>query len=75
MGTRWIYDGEHDPVLRAQLAALLRGDVVAQAQSRSNTPDPTVLVRPAGRAGSAQIKRLLRDGDAPPGNGVYVSAA
>ena len=75
LGTRWIYDGEHDPVLRAQLAALLRGDVVAQAQSRSNTPDPTVLVRPGGRASSAQIKRVLRDGDAPPGNGGYVSAA
>ncbi|WP_037607814.1 maltokinase N-terminal cap-like domain-containing protein [Streptacidiphilus rugosus] len=45
LGTRWIYDGTHDPVLLAQLAALLRGEAVAQAQSESDTPDPTVRVR------------------------------
>jgi hypothetical protein len=44
LGTRWIYDGTQDPVLLAQLASLLRGEAVAQAQSESNTPDPTVRV-------------------------------
>lgn len=72
LGTRWIYDGEHDPVLRAQLAALLRGEVVPQAQSQSNTPDLTVRVRPDSAA-SVHIKRVLSD-EAPPGKGGYVSA-
>ncbi|MEY9871805.1 hypothetical protein ABH931_001278 [Streptacidiphilus sp. MAP12-33] len=43
LGKRWIYDGTQDPVLRAQLAALLRGEAVAQAQSESDTPDLTVV--------------------------------
>jgi hypothetical protein len=74
LGTRWIYDGEHDPVLRAQLAALLRGEVLAQAQSKSDTPDPTVVIRPVESAAGVHIKRLLRDGEEPPANGGYVSA-
>ncbi|MEU8530400.1 MULTISPECIES: maltokinase N-terminal cap-like domain-containing protein [Streptomyces] len=48
LGTRWIYDGVHDPVLAAQLLALLRDQAEPQAQSVSDTPDPTVL-----RAGAA----------------------
>lgn len=47
LGRRWIYDGSHDPVLVAQLVALIQGDVEAQAQRESNTPDPTVAARPA----------------------------
>lgn len=50
LGTRWIYDGAHDPVLVDQLLALLAGRTAAQAQSESDTPDPTVEVR-AERAG------------------------
>jgi hypothetical protein len=42
LGPRWVYDGTHDPVLMAQLVALLRGSVAAQAQSLSDTPDPSV---------------------------------
>jgi Maltokinase N-terminal cap domain len=74
LGNRWIYDGEHDPVLHAQLAALLRGEIVAQAQSTSNTADPTVHVRPVHDPASVHIKRLLRDDDNAPGTGGYVSA-
>lgn len=74
LGTRWIYDGEHDPVLQAQLAALIRGEVVAQAQSQSDTADPTVLTRTANAA-VVRIKRLLSDGDPPPARGGYVSAS
>jgi hypothetical protein len=42
LGRRWIYDGAHDPVLVAQLVALLQGAAEPQAQSLSDTPDPTV---------------------------------
>ncbi|MFE7119227.1 1,4-alpha-glucan branching protein [Streptomyces sp. NPDC057654] len=44
LGTRWIYDGVHDPVLMGQLHALLRGESTPQMQSVSDTPDPTVTV-------------------------------
>jgi hypothetical protein len=46
LGRRWIYDGPHDPVLVAQLAALIQGQAQPQAQSVSNTPDPTVISHP-----------------------------
>jgi hypothetical protein len=46
LGRRWIYDGVRDPVLAAQLVALIQGDAAAQAQRVSNTPDPTVISRP-----------------------------
>ncbi|MEV6018476.1 MULTISPECIES: 1,4-alpha-glucan branching protein [unclassified Streptomyces] len=45
LGTRWIYDGAHDPVVTARLHALLRGEATPQHQSESDTPDPTVTVR------------------------------
>ncbi|WP_182879045.1 maltokinase N-terminal cap-like domain-containing protein [Microbispora sp. H10949] len=43
LGSRWVYDGAHDPVLVAQLLALLLGEAEPQAQSVSNTPDPSVV--------------------------------
>jgi hypothetical protein len=46
LGSRWIYDGTRDPVLVAQLVALLQGTAEPQAQNASNTPDPTVTVGP-----------------------------
>ena len=49
LGLRWIYDGVHDPVLRAQLVALIQGDAEPQAQSVSNTADPTVLAQPVAK--------------------------
>jgi hypothetical protein len=72
LGPRWIYDGERDPVLQAQLAALLRGEVTAQAQSVSDTPDPTVHVRPG--EGVVRVERQLTDGAPPPAEGGFVSA-
>jgi Maltokinase N-terminal cap domain len=45
LGPRWIYDGTHDPVLVAQLVALIQGAAEPQAQSVSNTPDPTVIAQ------------------------------
>ncbi|WP_055489251.1 hypothetical protein [Streptomyces sp. TP-A0356] len=48
LGRRWIYDGTHDPVLVAQLLALLQGRAEPQAQSVNDTPDPSVTVHFAG---------------------------
>ncbi|MFI7131986.1 1,4-alpha-glucan branching protein [Nonomuraea sp. NPDC050153] len=42
LGRRWAYDGCHDPVLVAQLPALIEGRVQAQDQNSSDTPDREV---------------------------------
>ncbi|MET9437297.1 1,4-alpha-glucan branching protein [Streptomyces sp. NPDC006551] len=42
LGLRWVYDGTHDPVLVAQLPALLQGRAEPQAQNVADTPDPSV---------------------------------
>ncbi|MER5738176.1 1,4-alpha-glucan branching protein [Streptomyces sp. NPDC002262] len=44
LGTRWIYDGAHDPVLVRELTALLAGRAVPQQQSVSDAVDETVAV-------------------------------
>ena len=46
LGTRWVYDGVHDPVLVSSLLDLLQGRAEPQAQSESNSPDPWILVHP-----------------------------
>lgn len=43
LGARWVYDGAHDPVVVAQLLALIEGRVLAQAQSVSHTLDHDVM--------------------------------
>ena len=48
LGLRYVYDGVRDPVLVRQLIALLNGQVLAQAQRVSDTPDPSVTARLAG---------------------------
>jgi hypothetical protein len=47
LGQRWVYDGSRDPVLMRQLVALIQGKAEPQAQSQSDTLDPTVLSWPA----------------------------
>ncbi|GIH93935.1 1,4-alpha-glucan branching protein [Planobispora siamensis] len=42
LGRRWAYDGCHDPVLVAQLLALIEGRAQAQDQNTSDTPDREV---------------------------------
>ncbi|MET7336757.1 1,4-alpha-glucan branching protein [Nonomuraea sp. NPDC005650] len=42
LGRRWAYDGCHDPVLVAQLLALIEGRAQAQDQNASDTPDREV---------------------------------
>ena len=60
LGTRWVYDGAADPVLVTQLAAFLRGAVQAQAQSVSDTPDPTVVGYLTGTDLAASDLRIIR---------------
>ncbi|SOD72306.1 hypothetical protein SAMN05892883_1711 [Jatrophihabitans sp. GAS493] len=45
LGLRYIYDGTRDPVLINQLIAFLQGKVDAQAQSQSNTLDPSIRAK------------------------------
>lgn len=61
LGTRWIYDGVHDPVFMTALASLLSGTAVPQRQSESDTPDPTVTVRPVAESTFGyEVVRVLR---------------
>lgn len=70
LGTRWIYDGAHDPVVLARLSALLRGGATPQHQSLSDTPDPTVTVHGAGpdQGAGVRINRVLRPAEAEQGS-------
>lgn len=51
LGPRWVYDGTRDPVLVAQLYALLLGEATPQAQTISNTVDPSVTRSLSGNVG------------------------
>ncbi len=64
LGRRWVYDGVHDPVFVAQVLALLRGEVDAQAQSESNTIDPTVSRHLALSGEFATLGALRADNEA-----------
>ncbi|MFK0176970.1 1,4-alpha-glucan branching protein [Streptomyces xanthochromogenes] len=76
LGTRWIYDGVHDPVVVAQLNALLRGEATPQRQNESDTPDPTVTVHGTGTADGRDVRlhRVLRSGDTAPPSSVHLVA-
>lgn len=62
LGRRWVYDGVHDFVLVAQLLALIQGLVEAQAQGRSDTPDPTVSVGATTGSRLGALGATVRDG-------------
>lgn len=70
LGIRWIYDATRDPVAVAQLVALARGRVTAQAQTVSDTPDLSVVVEgsvaPDGDV-HVEILRVLEEPAAPAG--------
>lgn len=74
LGRRWIYDGIRDPVLVAQLVAFFQGEVEAQAQSVSSTPEPTVTVQPAVAGPLAVISSVVTDDD-PSGTHLLVDTA
>ena len=72
LGTRWIYDGAHDPIAVTQLLEFVAGRVEAQHQSQSDTLDPSVgrTWRAPGETGplSVDVIRVL-SGDVIPGHG------
>ncbi|MGW4384496.1 maltokinase N-terminal cap-like domain-containing protein [Kitasatospora sp. NPDC004531] len=68
LGTRWFYDGEHDPVVREQLAELLRGRAVPQMQSESDRADESVAVAAVdGEAVPVLRRELSPAGEPAPG--------
>ncbi|MBT2477005.1 1,4-alpha-glucan branching protein [Streptomyces sp. ISL-94] len=77
LGLRWVYDGAQDPVLMAQLRALLRGEAVPQRQNESGTPDPTVTVEgtdlPLDAEPTVTVTRVLHpESPAAPGDHAHV---
>jgi maltokinase-like protein len=74
LGPRWIYDGPHDPVLVAQLVALIQGAAEPQAQSVSHTPDPTVTAHPVTDGTLAPPASMVTT-SGPEGTEVLVPAA
>jgi hypothetical protein len=73
LGRRWVYDGTRDPVLVRQLVALIQGKAEPQAQSQSDTEDPTVLSWPAAN-GALSVAAFTVSDDAE-GTSVIASAA
>lgn len=66
LGPRWVYDGTRDPVCVERLLALLAGEAEPQAQSVSDTPDPTVARSYSGAAGLEWVEV----GDGPGGTDI-----
>ncbi|MGW6916390.1 maltokinase N-terminal cap-like domain-containing protein [Kitasatospora sp. NPDC054939] len=64
LGRRWAYDGCHDPVLIAQLFALVEGRAVAQDQNATDTPDPQVTCTFTGAASLGGPADRVRPADA-----------
>lgn len=63
LGRRWVYDGVHDPVLVAQLLALLQGRAEPQDQNRTGTPDPGVVAHFAeGEVRAMAAPKAVMDG-------------
>jgi Maltokinase N-terminal cap domain len=74
LGHRWIYDGTRDPVLVAQLVALLQGAAEPQAQSVSNTLDSAVTVQLV-RDGSLTVTGPVVAADGPSATDLRVETA
>jgi Maltokinase N-terminal cap domain len=64
LGHRWIYDGVHDPVLLAQLIALIQREAEPQAQNLSSTADPTVTGQSVAK-GSLALARSAVTANGP----------
>jgi hypothetical protein len=59
LGRRWVYDGIGDPVLIAQLVALVHGQAQPQMQSVNETPDPTVTCVPVVSGAPAAVESAV----------------
>lgn len=73
LGRRWIYDGTCDPVLVAQLVALIHGTAEPQAQSVSDTPDLTVIARPVAN-GPVAVATSVVAANGPAGTDLRIQA-
>ncbi|MGW1409604.1 maltokinase N-terminal cap-like domain-containing protein [Streptomyces sp. NPDC002403] len=74
LGQRWVYDGAHDPVVVAQLLALVAGEAEPQMQSTSDTPDPSVTARLDEPGITAELASSTAT-DSPDGTDILVSTA
>ncbi|MFF8696035.1 1,4-alpha-glucan branching protein [Streptomyces sp. NPDC015144] len=77
LGDRWVYDGAHDPVVAAQLYALLLGEAEPQMQRVSDTPDPSVTARFTGQRDAAgpTVTSVTSVTDAPHGTDITLTTA
>ncbi|MEE1768038.1 1,4-alpha-glucan branching protein [Streptomyces sp. JV185] len=74
LGHRWVYDGAHDPVVVAQLFALLAGEAEPQMQSTSDTPDPSVTARLDASGITAELASFTT-AHSPDGTEILVTTA
>ncbi|MFE6668342.1 1,4-alpha-glucan branching protein [Streptomyces sp. NPDC057697] len=74
LGQRWVYDGTRDPVLAAQLFALLTGEAEPQMQSTSDTPDPSVTAGIDASERGTEIASFTTT-DTPDGTDILVATA
>jgi hypothetical protein len=74
LGRRWVYDGTRDPVLVAQLVALVHGQAEPQAQGVSDTPDPTVIGWPVANGPVAAAGSVIA-ANGPAGTDLRVQIA
>jgi len=74
LGRRWIYDGVHDPVLLAQLVALIQGEAEPQAQSLSKVADPTVTGQPVAEGSLTRVRSAVA-ANGPAGTDLRVETA
>ncbi|MFJ1645999.1 1,4-alpha-glucan branching protein [Streptomyces sp. NPDC088258] len=72
LGRRWVYDGAHDPVLVAQLLALMTGEADPQDQNESDTPDTSVTGRFTG-PGQGPLTSLISVTTSAQGTDVLIS--
>ncbi|SEC98027.1 hypothetical protein SAMN05216483_2817 [Streptomyces sp. 2131.1] len=72
LGKRWVYDGGHDPVLAERLFALLDGRAEPQAQSETDTPDPTITHSSTGVPFGSAVATVT---DGPEGTDLSVTGA
>lgn len=70
LGRRWVYDGAKDPLVVGELAALLKGEVPAHAQSVDGALDATVRAHVTGDDVRPEIVRVLEAGAKAPDDAV-----
>jgi hypothetical protein len=75
LGTRYVYDATHDWVFATQIVALLQGRAVAQAQSQSDTPDPTVRTRSVLTGPDVVVAACSLASNGPDGTRLRISTA